>query len=672
MTLDGTPPYVIDWDNNTYDGMEDLTGLGAGNYSVTVTDADGCSESAVASIASPGSAMLSETHVDDLCTASTGSIDLTISGASTSIIWSNGATSENLTGLSAGTYSVSVNNASGCLATLSVNIEDTAGPTLSTSHTDEICGNTNGTIDLSVAGGVTPYEYQWDNDGVADADDIQDLTNLAAGTYNVTVTDANMCTTVTVVTIANISGPSLSSSLAHETCANSNGSIDLTVTNGTAPFIYSWNNGLSSEDVSGVAAGTYEMTVTDANGCSATTSMIISNSDGPTLSTSVTNSMSCVTNDGSVDLTISGGAMPYMIDWDNDGFGENGDMEDLSNLTAGGYMVIITDANGCQANTSIFIANSNDPVVGIVVTDPTTCLETGSFDLTVTGGAMPYTYDWNNDGLGDNDDLEDISGLIGGAYSVIVTDANGCSIQENASIRSIRPPLLSGNFTEPTCGVADGTIDLVILDPDGTTPYTYNWSNGETTEDITSLAAGNYTVTVSNGISCSTVMTFNLPSVNAPEIILIQSNPTCAAANGGIDMTISGGNPPYMIDWDNNGIGDTNDAEDLSAIAAGIYNVMVTDASGCQVPGAVELVTSMLPVLSGVVTDENDMDGQGAIDLTINGIAPFMIDWDNNGIGDTDDPEDLSGLSAGTYTVTVTDGNGCTNNLITNQIREFG
>ena len=115
-----------------------------------MSDSDGCSETAVASIGSPGSPMLTETHVDELCTAGNGSIDLTITGSHSTISWSNGASSEDLTNLSAGIYSVSVNNATGCLATLSITIEDTPGPSISTTHSDEICGNSNGTIDLSL------------------------------------------------------------------------------------------------------------------------------------------------------------------------------------------------------------------------------------------------------------------------------------------------------------------------------------------------------------------------------------------------------------------------------------------------------------------------------------------------------------------------------------------
>ena len=669
----GFSPFTIDWDNDgtgDNDDDEDLTGLGAGTYNVTVTDSDGCSASTSASVGSAGSVTLAETHIDETCTVSNGSIDLTITGIFTTIDWDNDGTGDNddmedLSGLSAGTYSVTVNNAINCPATLSVTLTNTPGPSAFATQVNTTCGTSNGSINLTVNGGVAPYSFDWDNDGTGDNDDTEDLSGLAAGTYNATVTDATGCTVTVMVTLTNTPGPMLSATPTDETCGNANGSIDLMVSGGAIPYTFLWNNGLTTENISGLGAGTFNVTVTDANGCTATTMATVNNTDGPTLTVIPVDATDCNSNDGSIDLTITGGSMPFQIDWDNDGTGDNDDMEDLGGLTSGTYMVIVTDNNGCQALIGTTILNGADPVLSTSITDPTTCAETGSIDLTVTGGSGPFTYDWSNDGLGDNDDMEDISGLPGGVYTVVVTGSDGCSAQANASILVLRDPVITGTVVQPDCGMANGSITLSISDQDGGGPYTFDWDNDGTgdnddPQNLTGLASGNYTVVLTNNISCTATATFSLSPTAAPTLTSLQVNPTCNGSNGSIDLVVSGGSTPYSFDWDNDGTGDNDDMEDLSGLSAGTYNVTVIDNMGCEASTAVTLNSTIPPVLNASVTPETCTTSDGVIDLMISGIAPYSFDWDNDGTGDNDDMEDISGLSAGTYNVTVTDANGCT------------
>jgi len=144
------------------------------------------------------------------------------------------------------------------------------------------------------------------------------------------------------------------------------------VNNGTGPFTYNWNNGLTTEDIAGLGSGTYHVTVVDANGCTATTSATINNTDGPSLAVTPTNATDCNTSDGSIDLTVSGGVGPFTYDWDNDGYEAiDNDTEDLSGLAMGSYQVIVTDANGCTASISSSILNATEPVLSTAVTNPT-------------------------------------------------------------------------------------------------------------------------------------------------------------------------------------------------------------------------------------------------------------------------------------------------------------
>ena len=672
LEVQSLAPVIIDWDNDgtgDEDDTEDLSFLAAGAYTVTVTDANGCSASATSAVGSTGSVLLTQTLINETCSNSNGSIDLTITGTPTTIAWNTGATTEDIAGLSAGTYSVTVNNAANCPAVLSVILTDTPSPTITISEVAETCSSSNGSIDVSLSGGTAPFTYDWDIDGVGDFDDAQNLTNLSNGTYTLVVRDANNCTASTSVLISDSDIPVIGATQTAETCGNSNGTIDLTVTGTSGPYNYSWNNGLTSEDISGLGAGTYSVTILDTLGCIFTATEIITDIVGPTITTTPANATDCNSSDGSVDLTVIGGTPTYTYDWSNDGFETiDNDTEDLTSLPAGTYTAIVTDNNGCSASISTGLLNTNDPVLDIAVVDPTNCGDTGAVDLTITNGTTPYTIDWSNDGLGDNDDMEDLANLEGGVYTLVVTDADGCTSQGAASIKVVRSPALNEILTLSTCGNSDGTIALNIYDPDaGISPvYTFDWDNdgigdNDDTQGLTGIAAGNYSVTVSNNINCSTTYTVSLPDNGAPTISNFQTNPTCSSNDGTIDILVTGGTPAYSYNWSD---GNTN--EDLSGLLPGTYQVTVTDANGCKAPATMELVSTELPVLEAIIAPRScDKVGDAAIDLSISGIEPFTIDWNNDGTGDNDDVEDLLNLMTGNYSVIVTDLLGCQNTLHT-------
>lgn len=665
LTITGQAPYTIDWSDDALDGTEDPTGLGAGLYTVTVTDADGCSATTSASVNSGNAPTLAEVHVDETCGDGNGSITVSITdGASASISWSGNAptptntpTSTVITGLSAGTYSVTVTNTVAmlsCSAFLSVTIENSEGPSLSFTQVNESCGNANGSIDLSVSGGLPPYSYDWSDDGL---DGTEDPAGLANGTYDVTVTDANLCTVVEQIMISNAAAPTLSASTIDETCGNSNGSIDLTVMGGTMPFTYAWSNGLTTEDINALGAGSYTVTVTDANGCTVQTTETINAIDGPSLAVSVTNASDCSSTDGAVDLTISGGTATFSYNWSN-----GSTSEDLAAVEAGTYTVTVTDGNSCMATITAIVTNDTDPVLSVVVTDPMGCGETGSVDLTVSGGIAPYTFDWSNDGLGEIDDEEDISGLSSGIYTVVVIGADGCSAQANVSIREIREPVLTPSLVAPSCGMSDGEISVSISDPDGVEfggdTYTFEWSDiGTGTAMRTGLAAGNYSLTVSNEIGCSTVRTFSLDNTAAPSLSPSITSPTCGGNNGSITISVSGGTPSYSYQWSRDGSPLAESGATINNQSNGLYGVTVTDMAGCAASLALELTSSLPPSLSAMASPTSCDTDDGAIDLVISGVAPFQVNWGH--IAGTNNSEDLTGLGEGYYNVTVTDANGC-------------
>jgi citrate lyase gamma subunit len=351
---------------------------------------------------------------------------------------------------------------------------------------DVLCnGNNTGSINLTVTGGTATYTYLWSNNST-----IQDPLNLVAGTYSVTVTDANGCTATTSATITQPAAVlALSSTQVDVLCnGNNTGSIDLTVTGGTATYTYLWSNSSTIEDPQNLTSGTYSVTVTDANGCTATTSATITQPAAVLALSSTQVDVLCNGNNtGSVNLTVTGSNGPYTYLWSN-----GSTIEDPQNLTSGTYSVTVTDANGCTATTSSTITQ---PAVAMALSSTQVDVlcngnNTGSINLTVTGGTTTYTYLWSNGSI-----IEDPQNLTSGTYNVTVTYANGCTGTTSATITQPSAALtLSTTQVDVLCnGNNTGSIDLSVTG--GTSPYTYLWSNNATIEDILNLVAGTYSVT---------------------------------------------------------------------------------------------------------------------------------------------------------------------------------
>lgn len=295
-------------------------------------------------------------------------------------------------------------------------------------------GWANGVINLSVTGGNTPYTYDWSNDGAENPDnDPQDLYDLVAGTYTVTVTDATGCTATLSATVTQPAALTISLTPTSPLCNGGKGSILVDVTNGTPNYDYYWWEGANSGSgfgitsepftISNLNAGHYQVEVV-SGGCKVTNSVTITQPSAISLSKVITHA-SCGANNGAVDLTVTGGTSPYTYDWSNDGAEHpDNDTQDLSGLGAGTYTVTVTDANGCSRTTTATVnMNSNSPTLSTTqVNVACNGASTGSIDLTVTGGTSPYTYDWSNDGAESPDnDTQDLSNLAAGTYTVTVT-----------------------------------------------------------------------------------------------------------------------------------------------------------------------------------------------------------------------------------------------------------
>jgi hypothetical protein len=341
---------------------------------------------------------------------------------------------------------------------------------------------------VSVSGGTAPYTYVW-----GDGPTTQDRAGLAAGPYSLVVTDANGCTANVNVTITEPTALVATETHVNVSCfGGSNGSIDVSVSGGAAPYTYVWGDGPTTQDRGGLAAGAYSLVVTDANGCTANVNVTITQ---PTalVATETHVNVSCFggTN-GSIDVSVSGGTAPYTYLWS-----DGPTTQDRAGLAAGPYSLVVTDANGCTAN------------VNVTITQPTALVATethvnvscfggtnGSIDVSVSGGTAPYTYLW-----GDGPTTQDRGSLAAGAYSLVVTDANGCTANVNVTITQPTALLATETHTDACQTSADGTIDVSVSG--GTPPYTYLWGDGPTTQDRSALAAGPYSLVVTDANGCT-------------------------------------------------------------------------------------------------------------------------------------------------------------------------
>ncbi len=570
-----------------------ISNLAPNRYSVTVTGTNGCTATSSALVAYSGPAITNTvTTAAPTCGLNNGTASVSLAGT---YLWSNGATSQTATGLSQGTYTVTITTASGCTVTASATVP--SGGVFSTANTATAttCGLNNGSL-TSIASGTATY--LWSNGATTST-----ITGLAAGNYTVTATSSAGCTTTATSTIASSTGITTTNTATATTCGLNNGSVTTSANTGT----YSWSNGGTTKTLTNIAAGTYTVTVT-SNGCTATATAVVAASTA-LATTNTATATTCGQSNGSVTTSATG---TYL--WSN-----GATTQSLTNVASGNYTVTVT-SNGCTATATANVAAST----GITTTNTATSTTCGLNNGSVTTSATTGTYLWSNGAT-----TRTLTGLAAGTYTVTVT-FNGCTATASANVGASNLFGTTNTATPTTCGLNNGSV---FTSASGT----YLWNNGATTSTIANLAAGTYTVTVTNPTTgCTATATASVAVSTGLTTTNTATNASCSLNNGAITTSATG-----TYAWSNGATTQT-----ITGLAAGSYTVTVT-ANGCTATATSTITTSAALTTTNTTTATSCGLTNGSVSTS----AAGTYLWSNGATTQT-----ITGLAAGNYTVTVTSG----------------
>ncbi|MEL6273797.1 MAG: SprB repeat-containing protein, partial [Bacteroidota bacterium] len=654
----GTPGYTYSLNGGTFQVSNTFSGLGGGTYTITVMDADGCMVDATdIEVTEPADLIVSPIIVALPSCEVTGTITAVVVGGTPPYTydWNNGlSTNDTLFNAIAGSYTLVVTDANNCMESISIDLPGPTPPVLNLiSQVDEACDMADGSLTVSATNGTPPYSYVIG----LDTNTTGVFNGLIAGSYEIEVIDNGLCMDTITVDILAVAGPSLSEqSITASACNAPTGSATVSVTNGTAPLVYSWshNVGLDNATATGLAPGSYSVTVTDARNCVDSLTLVIPEADPPIATVNQVIDANCGQNNGSATIGVIGGTPAYSFEWSH----SNTVVGPSANeLAPDNYSVTVTDQNGCTDTISFVITDLPGPELQVIeIIDANCDLSNGSIEVGPVVNSSTYLYTWSHSAsvigpIADN--------LPAGTYSVTITDVDGCQDSLlNLVVNSTESPTLSLlSSTENTC--TEGNAEIVLATSGGTAPYNYAWSHDGILNDsiATGLVAGSYSVTVTDAGNCTDQLTLTITDglIFAINDVLT-TQPGCGLSNGSITLDIIGGVTPYSYVWDHDGALNALTASDLSA---GNYPVTITDNAGCVLTTSITLEDPDGPE-ANVLASENSTCGlaNGSATLGVSqGTYPYQYTWSHDG---TLTDSIATNLPAGNYTITITDAQSCT------------
>ena len=689
----GVGPFSYQW--STTETTQNISNLCAGTYNVTVYDSNspsnGCYEIGTQIITEPPMEVYTNSSTDATCGLATGSATINVTtvpasstyeytwysdaGLTTQIDFSpaSASTTNTTSNVAAGTYYVQVENASGCTDVIAVTVNDNGSPTLNlTSSTDILCnGEATGQITVDITGTLNPnFTYTWDDGsgpvvGLPTAATTDQQTGLSAGTYDITVTDNAGCQSSVNVVLLEPTLMTGNVTVVDANCA-ALGSVTANVANGTVTgtYTYDWDNdGIGDmDDAANVSVGTgvYNVTVYDDNNCELYLSGTVNDVGGITATSVVNSNTLCNgSSEGSITASPTGGTAPFTFAWTPIGF-TNGNTDTYSDLPVGTYNCVVTDANGCSANTSGVITEPTEVHFVFVDSSMVSCFAGTDGDITVDGigGTAPYIFNW--DLAAANQTTAQASNLGVGCYTVTVEDNNHCTEDTTICIHEPTQLVLTVDTYDAHCDQADGSASVNIVG--GTAPYpTITWSAGIPTaqpDSITGLAFGSYSVTVIDNNGCSEIANFNIDSISRGVIsIATYTDVSCFGGNDGlVQVSVGGGGGTNSFVWAPAGF--TDGGATYSDLTQGTYNVTATDIWGCELHAQQTIIEpTQLTLTINRIDDRCNGTCEGTADAVVGGgTAPYFCQWDDASLSTT---SGITGLCAGWYRVTVTDANGC-------------
>jgi large repetitive protein len=643
--------YNVNWSNGLNAQNLIATNLAAGNYSVTVGDATGCQDVETFTITQPNSVVLTVTTTNQTFTGlNNGTATANPNGGTApyTYLWSNNATTKSIQNLAPGQYTVTITDVNGCSIAQTGSVgafSCSLNAQISNVNNASCFGLANGSATLTIAGALPNYNFSWSNGQNGQS---EFALGLAAGTYSVTASDGSGCQDVETFTITQPDTLIMTASSTPQTVVGvNNGSATAIVSNATSAITYSWSNGQNTQTISNLPPGTYTVTASNANFCTVSQSVVVGSAACVLTANVLTTAVSCIGgNNGTAGINVENTNGNVVVQWST---GSNSTQ--ISNLTAGGYSVSVSDGSGCQVIQNFEITQPTTNFSILVLNQNNTSCSTdnnGSATVMATGGQ--YTYAWSNGAIGNT-----ATNLTANSYTVTATNSSGCTASQTVlilAIDNVVPTITCpANLVRcqdqsaqilpiPTVSDNCSTILTISSNAPATLPVGVNTIIYTTKDDAQNSATCSFTVEISSPIV-----------VGNSEITGCLQN-----CEGQVSLqNISGGTAPYTFEWSNGQLGLI--ANNLCGTG---LTVSCVDANLCRTPLTINMTTQPLLVIN-TQTIVNDANSQQIGSISINivgGLPPYTYQWKKDGV-DFANTEDLTGLGFGSYVLEVTDGNGC-------------